>query len=82
MKSATVKKEFGLLFMQARRRAGLSRRDLSLKIGISQTTIKNWEAGRTFVEDLGLVDILERDMNFYIPAMLDVAVKNIRSRRS
>ena len=74
MKSQDIKKEFGILFKMARRRAGLSRRDLSFKIGVSQNTIKNWESGSTFIEDLGLILPIREHLNIYIPQMLDAAI--------
>lgn len=80
MKSATVKAEFGKIFRIKRKQAGLSRDKLARAVGINRKTIKNWEDGRFFPEDLGVIDPIHKACGIYIPAILDEAVQAILKR--
>jgi transcriptional regulator with XRE-family HTH domain len=80
LKSKTVKLEFGERFRIKRKQASLSREELARTVGISPKTLKNWEDGKTFVEDLGVIEPIEKASGIYIPALLDEAIRAIAKR--
>ena len=57
-----IKDKFGRQLVAARKARGLSRVMLGLRLGISPKTIQSWEMGRSFVENLNLLPILEREL--------------------
>jgi len=80
LKSQTVKTAFGTLFRTKRIQASISREELARIVGISPKTLKNWEDGKTFVEDLGVIESIEKASGIYIPALLDEAIRTIAKR--
>lgn len=81
VKSSSVKVEFGKLLQMGRKKAGMSKIAFANTIGVSHRTIDNWEDGKTFIENLGLIDVIHDKTGIYIPTLLDDAIKSLRSRR-
>jgi hypothetical protein len=54
---------------------------LAREVGISVNTVRNWEYGRTFVEDLGVIEPVLVASGIYIPSVLDEAFRNVRARQ-
>ncbi len=51
--------EFGKFLIKKRRAKDITRQDLSLKIGVSQATIFDWEIGRRLPRDYNLKKLKE-----------------------
>lgn len=69
-KKVDFKHSFGEMFRAARDKRGLSRAALSVRIGVSAKTIQSWEVGRTFIEDLSIIPILDSELETSIIAMI------------
>lgn len=74
--TADIKNRFGTLFRAARDRLKISRATLSHRLGISPKTIQSWEMGRTFVEDLSLVPLIEAELGISFHDIVEVALNS------
>lgn len=70
-----IKKSFGEKFKIARKNAGYSRSKLSQEIKVSAKTIQSWEDGRTYLENMGLIPIIEKRLGFFVPKVLGDTVR-------
>jgi len=80
MKNETIKKEFGRLLCLSRKRACVTQENMARTLGVSVRTVSNWEKGCTFIEDLSIIDDVERLYGINLSLLLDEAIKDIRSR--
>ena len=55
---AEVKEARGRNYQSAREAVGLTRADAARALGISASTLRSWEAGRTEPKLLGLIDMM------------------------
>jgi len=56
-----IKKNFGKLFAEKRRKLKISSEALGNLLGLDGNTIRNWECGKTFIRDLSLIiDIYDK----------------------
>lgn len=69
-KKVDFKTAFGRLFREARDQCGMSRAALSIRVGVSAKTIQSWEVGRTFIEDLSIIPILDSELDTSIVGMI------------
>jgi len=81
MKNTTIKAEFGKLLYRNRKAKSLSREIVADELGISTRTLANWEKGKTFIEDLSIIDDMDKNYDINIPTLLQQAITNIRSRQ-
>jgi len=58
----TIKDKFGKAFWAARKAKQFSRAELAMRIGVSPKTIQSWENGRTFVEKLDIIPLIEKEL--------------------
>ena len=69
MAKTQLAKEIGLRFQVARKRLGLTQQEIADKIGVSRTTVANWERGeRTFEFDdlVKILPVLDVTPNYFL----------------
>lgn len=80
MSMISIKTIFGQAFKTARLNKRLSRAALAGRLGISPKTIQSWEMGRTFVEKLDIIPLIEQELGVSFTSLLsdgiDVSNKN------
>jgi len=74
----TFRDKFGQLFRNAREKKRLSRAVLGDRLGISPKTIQSWEMGRTFIEKLDLIPLIEEELDVSIGGILSEASGRIK----
>lgn len=70
MMSREIKTDFGRMFRAARDQKRISRAALSVRLGVSPKTIQSWEMGRTFIEDLSLIPLIESELGISVSDLI------------
>ena len=79
--TSTIKQLFGNLFRTARDDKGLSRSRLAHQLGISPKTVQSWEIGRSFIEDLSLIPILDEVLDISVLQLTGDAISAFTKKR-